>query len=331
NSVFGGMNGQMRQRMNTFEDQISKHSSIKASTLSARLPGLGAVTRMITWEGKEDDQPKFFPSMAVDYDFVETYELELIAGRDFEINAGSDHLKAFIVNESLVKEFGWNNPENALGREINLEQKIGNVIGVVKDFHVNSLREPILPLVMEVRVDFFNSLSVKVAGNLSKNIDFLETKWNQHFPEKAFEYYFLDETINSQYESDSRLARLVGIFAVIAIIISIMGSYGLILFSAKRREKELGVRKVLGASVPRLLLMLASEFTGLFIIGFVLAVPLSIYFTGKWLDNFIYKVDIEWWVFLLSGAIALLLIWIAISYQSIKAARVNPVDLLRDE
>ena len=331
NSVFGSMNGQMRQRMNTFEDEINQNSSIEASTMSSRLPGLGAVARMITWEGKEDDKPKFYPSMAVDYDFAQTYDLELIAGRDFDMNAGSDHISSYVVNETLVEEFGWKNPENAIGKEINLEQKIGNVIGVVKDFHFNSLREPILPLVIEVRVAFFNSLSVKVNGSLQDNLNYLENMWTQHFPEKAFEYYFLDETIQSQYESDSSLARLIGIFAIIAIIISIMGSYGLILYSAKRREKELGVRKVLGASPSRLLKLLAAEFTWLFIVGFVLAVPLSVYFTGKWLNNFTYRVEMEWWVFLLSGAIALLLIWIAISYQSIKAAMVNPVNLLRDE
>ena len=331
NSVFGGMNGQMRQRMNTFEDEINQHSSVQASTMSSRLPGLGAVARMITWEGKENEEPIFYPSMAVDYDFANTYDLEIIAGRNFDRNAGSDHLSAYLVNETLVREFGWETPEKALGKEINLEQKIGNVIGVIKDFHFNSLREPILPLVIEVRVGFFNSLSVRVNGNLNENIEYLEEKWNQHFPEKAFEYFFLDESIKSQYASDNSLARLIGIFAMIAIIISIMGSYGLILFSARRREKELGVRKVLGASAPRLLRLLAAEFTWLFAIGFVLAVPLAMYFTGKWLNNFTYRIAMEWWVFLLSGAIALLLIWIAISYQSIKAAMVNPVNLLRDE
>ena len=164
-----------------------------------------------------------------------------------------------------------------------------------------------------------------------ENIKYLENKWEEHFPEKAFEYFFLDESLQNQYESDRSLARIVAIFAIIAIIISAMGSYGLILYSAKRREKELGVRKVLGASASRLLRLLAAEFTYLFVIGFALAVPLAFYFTDSWLNNFVYHIQMDWSVFALSGAIALALIWISIGYQSIKAALVNPVDLLRDE
>ena len=331
NSIFGGVNQQMYQRLNTFIDEISKNPTVKASSLSSQLPGLGAVARMVIWDGKPDDKPEFIPSMAVDYNFLETYDLEIVAGRGFDRNAGTDTEAAYVVNETLVKEFDWIKAENALGKEINLEEKIGNVVGVVKDFHFNSMREPIKPLIIEIRPVFFNSMSVLVSGNLIENIKYLENKWEEHFPEKAFEYFFLDESLQNQYESDRSLARIVAIFAIIAIIISAMGSYGLILYSAKRREKELGVRKVLGASASRLLRLLAAEFTYLFVIGFALAVPLAFYFTDSWLNNFVYHIQMDWSVFALSGAIALALIWISIGYQSIKAALVNPVDLLRDE
>jgi putative ABC transport system permease protein len=331
NSVFGGVNKQMYQRLTTFEEEISKNPAIQASTLSSQLPGMGSVSRMVTWQGKPDDKPEFISSMAVDYDFLDTYGLKVIAGRGFNENSGTDADAAYVVNETLVKEFGWKNSGNALGKEIDLEKKIGKVIGVVKDFHFNSMREPIRPLIIEIRPVFFNAMSILVSGDFNENIQYLENKWKKHFPEKAFDYYFLDESLQNQYESDRSLARIVAIFAIIAIVVSVMGSYGLIMYSAKSREKELGVRKVLGASAPLLLRLLAAEFTYLFVIGFVLAVPLAFYFTGTWLNNFVYRIQMDWWVFALSGAIALLLIWISIGYQSIKAALVNPVDMLRDE
>ena len=332
NSVFGGVDGVMRQRLNTFEEEVIKHPGINHVTLSSVRPGLGAISRMTIPEGHDPDKQIFVPTMGVDYDFIEAYGLQVISGRDFNKNAGTDHKEAFIINKKFIDKFNWGSPEEAIGKEIDLEGKEGNVIGVIDDFHYTSLQYPIEALILEINIASFNTFSFNVhQSNFKEVTDFLQEKWRLHFPEKTFEYSFLSNKISDQYQSEKRMSWIISIFAVLAILISCLGSYGLVMFSAKRKEKEIGVRKVLGASVVRLTRMLFSEFTWLFLIGFVFAVPLVVYFSMQWLNNYSYKVPVDLFIFLQSGFITLLIIWISISYQSIKAALINPVQLLRDE
>ena len=332
NSVFGGVDGVMRQRLNTFEEEVSKHPAINQVTLSSVRPGLGAISRMTIPEGHDPEKQIFVPTMGVDYDFIPTYGLNIIAGRDFNKDAGRDHLESFIINRKFIDQFNWGSPEEAIGKEINLESKIGKVIGVIDDFHFTSLQFPIEALILEINIASFNTFSFNVHKSKFQEVtSFLEDKWRTHFPEKTFEYSFLSNKINDQYQSEKRMSWIISIFAVLAIFISCLGSYGLVMFSAKRKEKEIGVRKVLGASVIRLTRMLFSEFTWLFLVGFVLAVPVVVYFSMQWLNNYSYKVPVNFYIFLQSGLITLFIIWISISYQSIKAALINPVKLLRDE
>ncbi|MGK7393337.1 MAG: ABC transporter permease [Candidatus Cyclobacteriaceae bacterium M3_2C_046] len=332
NFVFGGVNGPLRQRLNTFEEEMLRNADIKAITLSSVLPGISSISRMTIPEGHPEDDPIFVPTIAVDYDFLQTYDMELIAGRNFSKETGTDHINAFIVNEEAVKDFHWESADQALGKEINLEGKEGIVIGVVRDFHMSSLHEPIRPLILEINVAFFSTFSIRInTARTPQTLSLIGKQWKEFFPEKTFEYSFLRSDIDDQYNAENNLARIIGIFAFIAIFVSCLGSYGLIMFSARQREKELGVRKVLGASVFRLIRLMALEFTGLFLLGFLIAIPISYYLMDQWLTDFSFRINIDLSVFLISGLLALILIWLTISYQSIKAATINPVEMLRDE
>lgn len=332
NTMFSGMDGALRQRLNTFEERIAQEPGVLASTLSRSAIGLGAVSRGTLYEGRESETPIFTPTMSVDYDFLDLYALEVIAGRSFEQDRGTDHTNAFIINEAAVRSFGWETPENALGKSINIEGKEGNVIGVVRDFNYQSLLTSIEPAVIEVNVPAFRTVSVRIAGNnMSTTIASIERIWEEFFPGRAFDYVFLDEQLANQYQTEQRLGGTVRAFAILAILVSCLGAYGLVLFNVRRRQREIGVRKVLGASLPNLLRLLYSELTVLFVAGLVIAIPLVYFFGTQWLDGFSYRTTIGVDVFLWSGLLMIALAWITISFQSIKAARLNPVDCLRDD
>ncbi|MDW7693744.1 ABC transporter permease [Flammeovirgaceae bacterium SG7u.111] len=333
NNVFGGVNGQLRSRANAFEEELLQNPQLEAVTLSNNTPGFGSVSRMTKPEGKLEDEITFVASYSVDYDFLSTFDIELAAGRDFDKNAGTDHQNAFIINQTAINVFDWGSEEEALGKKVTLEGKEGTVIGVVKDFHYLPLQMAIDALLIDVNPRFFTAFTVKIAAGASvpEALAYLEKTWRKHFPEKAYEYSFLDENLVESYQSEQRLGKIISIFAAMAILVSCLGSYGLMLFTARQREKEIGVRKVLGASVTKIILMMVKEFTWLYLIAFVLAVPFAFYMMDSWLEDFIYRIDIGAGVFLISGSVALLIIWFTISYQSIRSALINPIDCLRDE
>ena len=332
NSSFSGMDENMHQRLRMFEATILRNSRVKAATLSGSLPGLGVVNRQVNYEGMNPDERLFVPVLSVDYDFLPTYDLQIIAGRDFNRQAGTDHKSSFIINETAVTAFNFGSQQEALGKVINVEGKEGTVIGIVKDFHFEPLRTPVAALIMDVGISQLNTFSFRVnTSELSETIAYVEKQWKEHFPEKAFEYSFIQENLESMYQGERKLGKIIRIFAVLAIIVSCLGSYGLILFSARQREKEIGIRKVLGAPFIRLIMLLFREFTLLYLIGFVLAVPFIIYLGSKWLENFSYAIDIDPYIFLISGILTLVLVWGTISIQSVRAVLVNPVESLRNE
>ena len=333
NTVFGGINGQLRQRLNTFEEELEKYPEVEAITLSSSLPGLGVVNRMVTYEGKETEEPIFSASISVDYDFLETYDLELIAGRDFSKETGTDHLSAFIINEQTTKAFNFGSPEEAIGKTVTLEgNKEGQVIGVVKDFHYANLRAEIGTLLLDIGVPFFNTFTMRLnTNNPTETVAMIEEKWKAFFPEKTFEYSYMDQNLADTYENERRLGKIIGIFAALAIFVSCLGSYGLIMYNAKTREKEIGVRKVLGANFRQVIVLMLKDFTLLYIISFVIAIPAIYFLSDSWLNEFSYRIGLSLDVIAVGGFLTLLIIWFTISYQSIKTALLNPVKCLRDE
>jgi len=332
NGFFQQNDSTFKSKLQTFRDMLMQQSGVKQTTLSSGSPGSGAIYRGTLPEGFSTEELTFSANLAVDYDFVDAFGLALVAGRSFSRDYGTDVQEAFIINETAAKEFKWGTPENALGKIIEREGKKGKVVGVVKDFNFASLTSPITPILLSMDQYLYNTLSVKFENSDVQNkINTIEQAWNKLFPEKAFQFGFLDQQINDQYQSFSNFGSIIQACAGIAILISCLGVYGLVLFTVQRKVKEIGVRKVLGATVPGILKLVYKDFALLIIMGFLVAVPVSYYFINQWLDNFVYRTSIDIFTYTVSLLVILVVVSLTISYQSILAARANPVNSLRSE
>jgi putative ABC transport system permease protein len=332
NSIFGGVDGDLRQKMNSFEEELLKNPKVESTTLSSTVPGQGAPRRNVQGEHITAEDNMFITCNSVDYDFLETYELELVAGRSFDKEMGTDHQNAFILNERAVADMRWESPDDAIGKRLLREGKEGTVIGVVKDFHQTSLHQPIIPLVMDVQASIFTNFSIKISSeNIPASLKFIEETWDDFFPQKVFEYTFLDESIANLYQAETRLGQIIGYFAFLAILISCFGLYGLVAFAAAQKTKEIGIRKVLGASIPSILTMLSKEFVFLILIAGCIALPLAYYGLSQWLTNYPYNIGIGAWLFFVPIIGVLVIALLTISYQTIRAAIANPVKALKHE
>ncbi|MEL7424118.1 MAG: ABC transporter permease [Bacteroidota bacterium] len=332
NSVFRPGDANIRQRMNAFDEELLKHPNIKAVTQSVAPPGMGAVSRNV-WTDKVLQEDNFFaPVYAVDYDFAEAYELQVVAGREFDLSYGTDHISSFVINEQAVKDLNWDSPEAALDQRLVVEGKEGKVVGVIKDFHFRSMLAAIEPLIMEVNAGSFGYFNVHLKdGDLAGTLAFMEEKWADFFPAKSFEYNFLDETLDQAYEAQDQLGTLIGYFAFLAIFISCFGLFGLAALLTKRRFREIGIRKVLGAQASQILVLLAKDFVWLIGISLCLALPLCWYFITNWMEDFPYRIDFPWWLPLSVGLGVVLLAFLTVSSQTLRAALSNPVEAIRQE
>jgi putative ABC transport system permease protein len=332
NGIFRQDDSTYRIRLQSYRDAVERQAGVKNTTLSSATPGLGAVFRGAIPEGFTREDNLFVANMSVDYDFLQVYGMEVVAGRSFSREFGSDIAEGFMINETAVREFKWESAEKALGKLINREGKKGKVIGVVKDFNFTSLTAPVSAMIMELNPVQFNLLSIKFENsNVQETIDKLETEWNGMFPEKAFEFTFLDQQLNGQYSTYRNFGHIIEVFTFIAILISCLGVYGLVLFAVQRKVKEIGVRKVLGATVINILKLIYKDFAWLLAIGFLFAVPLSYFLIDKWLENFTYRTSLDVFTYLFSFALVAFIVSITIGYQVLKASLVNPVNSLRSE
>jgi putative ABC transport system permease protein len=266
-----------------------------------------------------------------DADYFKTYNIQLIAGRLYE---QSDTVRGFVVNEMLVKKLGFRNPEDILGKRIDFWDGniVAPVIGVIKDFNGSSLEKEIKPTVLGSLEGAYQLINIKIQPqNAKQTLASIEKLWHNTYPDFIYEYQFLDDKIASFYEQESQLSQLYKIFAGIAIFISCLGLYGFVSFMAVLRIKEVGVRKVLGASVMNIIYLFLKEFTLLIAIAFLIAAPLAYYFMHQWLQNFAYRININAGIFLLTILISVIIAWLTVGYQSIKAAIANPVESLRTE
>ncbi len=321
------------------KDALMSESSVLNVALSSTLPGRdGFYAFRIVPEGAVEDDEMTMKTLAVDEDFIDTYNLEFIDGRNFSKDIFTDVNQAFILNEAAVKKFGW---DNAIGKDFTLtvhaageEIRKGKVIGVVKDFHFQSLYNLIDPLVIYVNTNPFysNFLNVKLApGNWEDAIKMLSAKWKAFSPNKPFEYYFLDEEMKKFYDSEVRIGHIFTAFAVLSIIISCLGLFGLSAFSARQRVKEIGIRKVLGATQTGILGLLFREYVILIVVANLIAWPLGWYFSREWLMTFPYRTGLGIGIFLVTFLGALLIALVTVGFQSMKAAGANPVKSLRNE
>jgi putative ABC transport system permease protein len=271
-----------------------------------------------------------------DTNFVPLYGLHLIAGRNL---FPSDSIRDFLINETCARQLGFPRPADAIGHMvyIGINHGQGPVVGIIKDFHAKSLHEAIMPFFISSFDDQERSVSVKLStegrspDHLSAMLARLEGAWKEVYPNKKFEYSFFDETIARLYEKEQKTARIMNIAMAIAIFISCMGLFGLAAFIAEQRTKEIGIRKVLGATVTDIVSMLSVDFVRLVVIAIVIASPVAYYFMHQWLQDFAYRVPMSWWIYALAGGGALLIALLTVSWQAIRAATANPVDSLRAE
>ncbi len=312
--------------------QLLRYPEILQATASSGVPADQNWWITISKRG-DDDAAKDIYTYQIDYDFFATLGIELAAGRFLSPDFPGDSAHAFVLNETAVKKFGWESAEAAIGQSFVWQNvKRGSVVGVVKDFHFRPLYEEIAPAVFHLMPNRMNFIIMRVRPNSMKEaLAVLKEKWQTFDSGHPLEFSFMDDKVELQYGAETRLLKIFGIFSVFAIFISCLGLFGLVSFTTEQRTKEIGIRKVLGASVSNIIFMLSNGFTRLVLISFILAAPIAWWAMNKWLQNFAYRHPLGLGVFIYAGVLALGIAWLTVSYQSLKAAVANPVEALRYE
>jgi putative ABC transport system permease protein len=284
----------------------------------------------IYWEGKVKGSAAGFKPMSVGFDFLKIMDLKVVDGRGFSKEFASDSIDAFMVNEEAVKEMGMKDP---IGKWVSAWKKKGKIIGILKNYHTHSLHEPIKPLIIDVKeYEYFGVILVRTEpGKTKEALASLEKVYKNINPNYPFGYQFMDQEYDKLYRNELVVAKLSNVFAILAILISCLGLLGLVMLSAEQRTKEFGIRKVLGATVTNIIHLLSQDFLKLIMVAFCIAAPLAGYFMNVWLQGFAFRIPLSWWIFAVSGGIALTIALITISVQAVQSAITNPVKSLRSE
>ncbi len=327
----------MNRTANRVFPQLKEELNREANVLGVTAAGQRLGNNFHQWGFKvrTDSVRAITPSnVHVDYDYLDVYGIELLEGRGFSKERPKDNGRSFVINESLARELGLEDPVGTLaGHEFYDNDSLGTIIGVTRDFHFNSLHYAINTLAMVVHEDWgFEELSVKISGDdIPAGIASVERIWNKMVPDWPFQYSFLDEHFETLYRSDKQMQSVVAIMACLAILIACMGLFGLAAITTERKIKEIGIRKILGASPGQILVQISGSFARLVLIAFLCFSPLTWWLMRRWLEQFAYRIDISIWVFLLGGGTALLIAMLTISYHALRSARANPVESLRYE
>jgi ABC-type antimicrobial peptide transport system permease subunit len=322
---------QIRQQYETVKNELLMHTNIVGVTASSNLPSFGRnwSTGRLDWEGKNPDETILMQGVDVDYDFFQTFGMEMAAGRSFSREFPTDENSGVILNEEALRVMGLQNP---IGKRFSVGDWQGTIVGIVKDYNFKSIHNRIEPLILVMVNRQLNYLFVRIKSqDMPDTIKFLRNKWESYTSEYPFEYGFVDSLLDNLYKSEERVRTLFNYFTLMAIFISCLGLFGLSFYLIERRTKEIGIRKVLGASVPKIVMMLSREFLKWVLIANVIAWPVAYYFMDRWLQNFAYRTNIAIGTFLLSGVLAIFIAILTVSFQSIKAAVSNPADSLRYE
>ncbi|HLG38204.1 MAG TPA: ABC transporter permease [Chitinophagaceae bacterium] len=333
--------GTIRNNAGAFKTELLRSPGVISATAGYGLPGDQLAGDGVKIPGKFNDKQQGATLFVADYDYIKTMGLQVIAGRDFSKDHTTDAEQAFIINETGVKEFGFGTPEKALGQKMAWDKwapdslnpiKKGEVIGVVKDFHFKSFHEKVDKAILIL----FPPVVIKVAAkikttDIAKTIDHIRTTWNKFSPDFPLDYNFLDENFENMYKSEKKLSGLLWIFTALAIFVGCMGLFGLAAFTAEQRVKEIGIRKILGAGTTHIVGLLSGNFIKLIILALLIASPIAWWVMNKWLQDFVYRVNISWWVFAVAAIAALVIAMLTVSFQAIKVAIANPVKSLRTE
>ncbi|HEX3385610.1 MAG TPA: FtsX-like permease family protein, partial [Mucilaginibacter sp.] len=314
-----------------FKTELLKNSGIKGITVSTNVMG-----QEIYWTNSfesldhKDLGASTVYRLGVDYDFIPQFGMKLLAGRNFSKDFPTDK-KAAILNDRALAQIGFKSPQDAVGKKIANGDTL-TVIGVVQSFHHMGLQKPIDPQLITLRPNARDAYSIKLqTKDLQGTIAAVKTTWNKYFPNDPFNYFFLDDEFNAQYQSDQRFGEMFTIFSLLAILIACFGLIGLSAYNILQRTKEVGIRKVLGASVRNVVFILSKDFLALVIISFVIATPIAWFIMHSWLQDYAFRIDISWWVFAVAGVLAFVIALSTLSFQAIKAALANPVKSLRTE
>ena len=321
------------QKVTTLKKELGQESNVRNITVSTSIPGqaVGWNAGGIKLVGTDESTQKQYRVLGVDYDYTKTFGLKLIAGRSFSKEFGTDE-KAVMFNRKGVQQLGFDKPEEAIGKRIDFWGDQYTVVGVTENFHQQSLRESFEPLILRCIPDASDYMSIKVnTAQVSNTVSRVKTAWNKFFPGNTFDYFFLDDHFDEQYKADQRFGQVFTLFTSLAILVACLGLFGLASFITLQRTKEIGIRKVLGASVGNILALLYREFAILLVVAFFIAVPIAWIATSKWLETYAFRTSIHWIYFVLPFFVIVAIAWITVSIQSIKAAIANPVNSLRNE
>jgi putative ABC transport system permease protein len=330
NIIHFKLEGSLMQRRDAFIEELKQIPGVvNASSMGGSFAGLtNFTTGYFDWEGRNQDEIVQFEHLSINYDMIEMLDIKVAEGRSFSRDFPGDSNK-IILNEAAIKVMGVKNP---VGKIFNLWGNNMEIIGVVKDFHFQSLHTTVNPFFFRLKVRDADKIMVKIKnGSETESLEKIKTLFSKINPGYPFDYRFLDQDYQALYESESRVASLSKYFAGLAILISCLGLFGLAAFTAERRKKEIGIRKVMGSTTTQIFVLLSTDFTKMVLLAIVIAVPISYFLIQMWLENFAFKIDIEWWFFAGAGIAALVIAWLTVSIQSFKAAASNPTSCLRNE
>ena len=321
---------EVKPKYELFKKEILASPYILNASAVAYFIGPNGYCQNSWWEGlQEADNSNMMSLLPVDQDFIKALKIEIVKGENFPENISGDNSEAYILNESALKMTGWNDP---LGKKYRNGRRKGTVIGIVKDFNFKSLHSEIEPLALAYRPELFDNLMIKIStDNITGSIEFLREKWESLYPNTIFEYSFLSEDFQKLYEKETMTQRIVTSVSVLSLFISCIGLFGLALFTTERRIKEIGLRKVAGSTSGGIVMMLNLEFIRWILISFIIACPVVIYFMQKWLENFAYRINLSWWIFIFAGIITMIISLLTVSWHTWSTATKNPVDCLKHE
>ena len=328
----GGIN--IQENFPSIKDLFSKHPSVTGVTVSSTVPGRDVSNFAIELVGEPDTKNQSMYHIYFDDDFIPEYGIDMVAGRSFQKSMKTDFMGAFLINEAAVKAFGWDRPEVALGKRLKTGHggRVNPIIGITKDFHYRGLQTKVEPLIMEFLPWTFRFITLSLnITNLNDTLTFVRNQWQSLWPTHPFEYFFLDADFNNQYRTDEQIGHLFGFFTLLGLFIACLGLLGLAAFSAQQRIKEIGIRKVLGASTPIITFNIAKNFLKWVALANIIAWPVAYLIMTDWLGNFAYRTKLGIEIYIFSGMIAFLIALITVSYLSIRAATANPVESLRYE
>jgi putative ABC transport system permease protein len=329
--------GEFMDLTDNFKEDLKQLAAVKGSGTTRRLPGNEMSRASDVYRIDDSTSDRFtLDIFGLSYDLMDVFDMKILAGRKFartDHNAELKYVHNAILNEKSLQLLGFSTPEEAVGKQVSVFGKTYDIVGVVKDFHMQSLHHNINPMVlMPLSYTRQSAFAVKLnTTNIQQTVAAIRAKYEAWFPGNLFDYYFLDESYNAQYQNDRLFGKVFSIFTMFTILIACFGLFGLSLYTVKTRIKEIGVRKVLGASVVNIVMLLSRDMVKLVLIANIIAFPVSWWVMNSWLNDFAYRVDIGWWVFVLAIVIALLIAMGTLSFQAIKAAIRNPVKSLRTE